>query len=139
MVKISFLKFNLLNGVIMGLFCLTGTIGLWAYFVPIDSGMAIILWIGIVMVSQSFTAVPSLHVPAVVIGLMPGIAGWGVLLAKNARRVAGFGTPIGLGSRCSLSKQLSIAGFIAGLCAMDKRQNAQFLGSLQEPWSPQSN
>ena len=85
--------YSMLNGVIMGLLCLTGTIGLLAFFVPIDSGMAIVLWIGIVIVAQSFTAVPERHAPAVVMGLLPGIAGWGALIAKNALRSAGLGTP----------------------------------------------
>jgi len=85
--------YSWLNGLVMGLICLTGTVGLLTFFVPIDSGMAIVLWIGIVIVSQSFTATPTHHAPAVVIGLLPGIAGWGALIAKNALRVAGLGTP----------------------------------------------
>jgi AGZA family xanthine/uracil permease-like MFS transporter len=85
--------YSWLNGLIMGLLCLTGMIGLLAYFIPIDSGMAIVLWIGIVIVTQSFTATPLKHAPAVVIGLLPGLAGWGALIAKNSLRAAGMGTP----------------------------------------------
>jgi AGZA family xanthine/uracil permease-like MFS transporter len=85
--------YSWLNGLVMGLLCLSGTVGLLAFFVPIDCGMAIVLWIGIVIVSQSFTATPTRHAPAVVVGLLPGIAGWGALVAKNALRVAGWGTP----------------------------------------------
>ncbi|BAZ18087.1 hypothetical protein NIES4071_99700 [Calothrix sp. NIES-4071] len=48
-----------------------------ADFVPIEAGMAIVLWIGIVIVAQSSTATPLHHAPAVVVGLLPGIAGWG--------------------------------------------------------------
>ncbi|MBD2138658.1 NCS2 family permease [Anabaena sp. FACHB-1237] len=80
------------NGVIMGVLCLSGTVAMFAYFVPIEAGMAIVLWIGIVIVAQSFTATPSHHAPAVVVGLLPGIAGWGTLIAKNALRAAGLGT-----------------------------------------------
>ncbi|MGL5871491.1 MAG: NCS2 family permease [Xenococcaceae cyanobacterium] len=85
--------YSWLNGIVMGLFCLSGTIGLLTFFVPIDSGMAIVLWIGIVIVSQSFTATPIRHAPAVVVGILPGIAAWGALIAKNALRAAGLGTP----------------------------------------------
>jgi AGZA family xanthine/uracil permease-like MFS transporter len=84
--------YSWLNGVVMSLLCLSGTVGLLAFFVPIDAGMSILLWIGIVIVSQSFTITPSRHAPAVVIGLLPGIAGWGSLIAKNALRAAGLGT-----------------------------------------------
>ena len=85
--------YSWLNGLVMGSFCISGTVGLLSFFVPIDCGMAIVLWIGIVIVSQSFTATPPHHAPAVVVGLLPGIAGWGALVAKNALRVAGLGTP----------------------------------------------
>ncbi|GAB1543089.1 NCS2 family permease [Scytonema sp. NUACC21] len=85
--------YSILNGIFMGIFCLTGTIAIVSYFVPIEAGMAIVLWIGIVIVAQGFTATPTHHAPAVVVGLLPGIAGWGALIAKNALRAAGLGTP----------------------------------------------
>ncbi|MEH1779871.1 MAG: NCS2 family permease [Nostoc sp.] len=85
--------YSILNGIIMSLLCLSGTVAMLAYFVPIEAGMAIVLWIGIVIVAQSFTATPSHHTPAVVVGLLPGIAGWGALITKNALRAAGLGTP----------------------------------------------
>jgi AGZA family xanthine/uracil permease-like MFS transporter len=84
--------YSWLNGLVMGLFCLSGAVGLLAYLVPIDAGMAIVLWIGIVIVAQGFTATPAAHAPAVVMGLLPGIAGWAALIAKNSLRVAGLGT-----------------------------------------------
>ena len=55
---------------------------LWA--VPVDAGMAIVLWIGLVISAQAFQATPKEHAPAVVVGLLPGIAAWGVLLAKQS-------------------------------------------------------
>ncbi len=85
--------YSILNGLVMGLLCLTGTVAILAYFVPVEAGMAIVLWIGIVIVAQSFSATPAHHAPAVVVGLLPGIAGWGALIAKNALRAAGMGTP----------------------------------------------
>jgi adenine/guanine/hypoxanthine permease len=85
--------YSWLNGLLMGLFCLTGTIALLAYLIPVDAGMAIVLWIGIVIVAQAFTATPHAHAPAVVVGLMPGLAGWGALIAKNGLFAAGLGTP----------------------------------------------
>lgn len=85
--------YSWLNGLVMAGLCLSGTIGLLVYLIPIDSSMAIVLWIGIVIVAQSFSATPTSHHPAVVMGLLPGIAGWGALVAKNALRAAGLGTP----------------------------------------------
>jgi AGZA family xanthine/uracil permease-like MFS transporter len=85
--------YSWLNGLVMGLLCLSGTVGLLAFLVPIDSGMAIVLWIGIVIVVQSFESTPMRHAPAVVMGMLPGIAGWGALIAKTALRAAGLGNP----------------------------------------------
>jgi adenine/guanine/hypoxanthine permease len=85
--------YSVLNGLLIGALCLSGTVALLNYLVPIEAGMAIVLWIGIVMVAQAFMATPLRHAPAVVVGLMPAIAGWGALMAKNSLRAAGMGTP----------------------------------------------
>jgi AGZA family xanthine/uracil permease-like MFS transporter len=60
--------------------------------VPIDAGMAIVLWIGIVIGAQAFQATPPEHAPAVIIGLLPGLGAWGALMIKNGLRAAGMGT-----------------------------------------------
>jgi AGZA family xanthine/uracil permease-like MFS transporter len=85
--------YSVLNGVAMTIICLTGTLGYIAYTVPIDAGMAIVLWIGIVIAAQAFSAVPREHAPAVVIGILPGLAGFCAMMAKNGLRAAGAGTP----------------------------------------------
>jgi AGZA family xanthine/uracil permease-like MFS transporter len=61
--------------------------------VPVDAGMAIVLWIGLVITAQAFQVTPKLHAPAVVIGILPGVAAWGAVMAKNGLRAAGFGNP----------------------------------------------
>jgi AGZA family xanthine/uracil permease-like MFS transporter len=83
--------YSILNGVFITLICLTGTLGWIAWAVPIDAGMAIVLWIGITITAQAFQATPPTHAPAVVIGILPGLAAWGALLAKNGLRAAGLG------------------------------------------------
>ena len=85
--------YSVLNGVVMSAVCLTGTLGFIAYAVPIDAGMAIVLWIGIVIAAQAFSAVPREHAPAVVIGILPGLAGFCAMMAKNGLRAAGAGAP----------------------------------------------
>ena len=85
--------YSWLNGILMGLLCLTGAISFVSYFIPIEAGMAIVLWIGIVIVAQSFTASEHRYAPAVVIGILPGIAAWGALIAKISLRTAGLGQP----------------------------------------------
>jgi AGZA family xanthine/uracil permease-like MFS transporter len=77
------------NGLLMALGCLLGLFGLVGQLVPIEAGMAIVLYIGLVMAAQAFEATPRAHAPAVVMGLLPGLAGWGALLLKGGLRVGG--------------------------------------------------
>lgn len=87
--------YSALNAAFFTLVCFTGTLSSIAWAVPIDAGMAIVLWIGIVITAQAFAATPLRHAPAVVLGLLPGVAAWGALLLKNGLRAAGAGTPGG--------------------------------------------
>jgi AGZA family xanthine/uracil permease-like MFS transporter len=87
--------YSVLNAAFFTVVCLTGTLTWIAWAVPIDAGMAIVLWIGIVITAQAFSATPPRHAPAVVVGLLPGVAAWGALLLKNGLRTAGMGTPGG--------------------------------------------
>jgi len=80
--------YSWLDGILMAAICLTGSLGLIAWAVPIEAGMAIVLWIGIVMAAQAFQATPRAHAPAVVIGFLPGIAAWGAMVIKGALRSA---------------------------------------------------
>ncbi|MGE3803410.1 MAG: NCS2 family permease [Gemmataceae bacterium] len=81
--------YSILNGLFFTVVCLTGTLTYIAYAVPMDAGLAIVVWIGIVITAQAFTATPRAHAPAVVIGLLPAVAAWGVLMMKNGIRAAG--------------------------------------------------
>jgi len=85
--------YSVLNAVFVTLVCLTGTLAWITWVVPVDAGMAIVLWIGIVITAQAFQATPSAHAPAVVMGILPGVAAWGAVMAKNGLRAAGFGNP----------------------------------------------
>lgn len=85
--------YSVLNGAFATLICLTGTLAWIAWLVPIDAGMAIVLWIGLVITAQAFQAVPKEEAPAVVIGILPAVGAWGALLAKNGMRAAGLGAP----------------------------------------------
>jgi adenine/guanine/hypoxanthine permease len=85
--------YSIYNGVAMTIICLSGTLAYIAWAVPIDAGMAIVIWIGMIITAQAFQAVPQHHAPAVVVGLLPGIAAWGAVLIKNSLRAGGWGPP----------------------------------------------
>jgi len=84
--------YSWLNGLVMALLCVTGAAAVVAAIIPIEAGMAIVLWIGIVIGAQAFQATPMKHAPAVIVGLLPGIAGWGAQLIKTSLRAAGLAT-----------------------------------------------
>lgn len=83
--------YSVLNGAFVTIICLTGTLAWIAWAIPIDAGMAIVLWIGIVISAQAFQATPRAHAPAVVMGLLPGIGAWGAFMAKSGLHAAGLG------------------------------------------------
>ena len=81
--------YSVLNGVFVTIVALTGTLGLIVWAVPVDAGLAIVIWIGVVITAQATQTVPKAHHPAVVVGLLPGVAAWGALMAKGGMRAAG--------------------------------------------------
>lgn len=83
--------YSIMNGVFITLICLSGGLSYIAWAIPIDAGMAIVLWIGIVISAQAFQETPKAHAPAVVMGLLPGIAAWGAFMAKSGVRAADYG------------------------------------------------
>ena len=84
--------YSVLNGVFFMLIALFGLSHAVSALVPIEAGMAIVLWIGIVITAQAFQATPSRHAPAVALGLFPAIAGWGVLILTQTLGAANFAT-----------------------------------------------
>jgi AGZA family xanthine/uracil permease-like MFS transporter len=84
--------YSWVNGLLMGAACLLGAFGVIGQLVPIEAGMAIVLYLGVVMAAQAFEATPPRHAPAVVLGLLPGLAGWGALMLKAGLRAGGAGT-----------------------------------------------
>ncbi len=56
--------------------------------IPIEAGMAIVLWIGVIITAQAFQATDIRHAPAVAVGLFPAIAAWGLLILTQALNAA---------------------------------------------------
>ncbi|MCG6158580.1 NCS2 family permease [Rubinisphaera margarita] len=85
--------YSTLNGIVITVLCFSGLIGLASAVVPIEAGVAIVLWIGIIITAQAFQATPNEHAPAVAMGLFPAIAAWGATVMSGAFLVSG-GTTI---------------------------------------------
>ena len=82
-------EYSLLNGVVFSLIAVTGLTSTIAAIIPIEAGMAIVLWIGIVITAQAFQTTPKSHAPAVALGLFPSIAAWGALILSMTANAAG--------------------------------------------------
>ncbi len=103
--------YSIANGVVITFLCLLGLVGFVTALVPVEAGAAILLWIGITITAQAFQATPREHAPAVVVGLFPALAAWGLLILESGLRSAG--TTIGEVGIKALSSQLPIVGLIS--------------------------
>ena len=81
--------YSALNGVFICLLCLTGTIQAVLGLIPLEAGIGILLYIGIVIVAQAFQETPKEHAPAVALGIVPALAGWGLLMLETGIRAGG--------------------------------------------------
>jgi AGZA family xanthine/uracil permease-like MFS transporter len=81
--------YSALNGVFISFLCLTGTIQSVLGLIPLEAGIGILLYIGIIIVAQSFQETPKEHAPAVALGIVPALAGWGLLMLETGLRAAG--------------------------------------------------
>jgi AGZA family xanthine/uracil permease-like MFS transporter len=113
--------YSTLNAIFVTLVLLTGSLSVVARAIPIEAGMAILIWIGITMGTQAFGAVPKRHIPAVIVGLFPAIAGYCALVAKNVLGGAGVGTPANPFRRELIDRMLTGRNFYAeGMFALDQ-------------------
>ena len=104
--------YSVLNGFFFTIVCFTGAVGVVTRLVPMEAGIAIVLWIGIVISAQAYQATPRRHAPAVVVGFLPALAAWGVGLLKQA--LMSVGTDIE-----STASSITINGFY-GMVALER-------------------
>jgi len=81
--------YSALNGLFISFLCLTGSIQAVLSVIPLEAGIGILLYIGIVIVAQSFQETPKEHAPAVVLGIVPALAAWGLTMAETGLRAGG--------------------------------------------------
>jgi AGZA family xanthine/uracil permease-like MFS transporter len=81
--------YSALNGIFISFICLTGTIQTVLGLIPLEAGIGILLYIGIIIVAQAFQETPKEHAPAVALGIVPALAGWGLLMVETGLRAAG--------------------------------------------------
>jgi AGZA family xanthine/uracil permease-like MFS transporter len=76
--------YSVLNALAITVVCLTGTMAALTWLIPAEAGIAIILWIGVIITAQAFEVTPKRHQVAVVVGLFPALAAWTMLIVKTS-------------------------------------------------------
>lgn len=103
--------YSALNGLFISFLCLTGTIHAVLGWIPLEAGIGILLYIGIIIVAQAFQETPKEHAPAVALGIVPSLAAWGLLMVETGTRATGKSLfDIGL---APFAQSLPIQGMIA--------------------------
>jgi AGZA family xanthine/uracil permease-like MFS transporter len=75
--------YSVLNGVVFTVLAVGGLVAVVDAVIPMEAGMAIVLWIGVVITAQAFQASDDRHASAVAVGLFPAIAGWGATVVTQ--------------------------------------------------------
>lgn len=81
--------YSLATGAVIFVFCVIGLFPLLAALLPLPPIVPVLLYIGLVIGSQAFRAVPRAYYPAVVLAIVPSIAAWASGLVDDALGAAG--------------------------------------------------
>lgn len=103
--------YSIANGVVIAALCFLGLVSFATQLIPVEAGAAILLWIGVVIAAQAFQSTPRDHAVAIVVGFLPALASWGLLMIETGLRAAS--TNIGAVGLDKLAAQVPIAGLIA--------------------------
>src|SRR5215207_7928697 len=83
------ISYSLASGAAIFLLCALGLFPLLAALLPIPAIVPVLLFIGLVIGSQAFVAVPRAHYAAVVLAAIPSLAAWASGLVHDALLAAG--------------------------------------------------
>lgn len=77
------------TGLLMLVLTFCGVVALMVALIPVVAILPILLYIGLLIGAQAFQETPHSHAPAIVLALVPQIAGWGKTQIDNALGAAG--------------------------------------------------
>ncbi|MDX6708940.1 MAG: adenine/guanine/hypoxanthine permease [Solirubrobacteraceae bacterium] len=82
------ISYSLATGVLIFALCIFGLFPLLAAILPVPAIVPVLLYIGLIIGSQAFRAVPRAHYAAVVLAIVPNVAAWGTGLVDSALTAA---------------------------------------------------
>ena len=68
--------YSIMNALTITALCLSGSLVAIVWLIPVEAGITIIFWIGLIITAQAFETTEPIHYPAAIIGIMPGIVAW---------------------------------------------------------------
>jgi len=125
--------YSALNGIVICGICFLGLIPLVLRWIPLETTLGILIWIGVVMTAQAYQETPKEHALAVSVGLVPTLGAWALLLIETSVRAAGstleatlpkFGTNLYLEGVIALNQGFLLSSMLlAGITAfvIDRR------------------
>lgn len=105
--------YSTINALVWTIVCITGTLSIFSFLIPIEAIMPILVWIGIVICAQNFQVAEKRHIPAVVLGLTPAIAAFVSLAVKHAMSVAEKSTGVNFYNAEFINSFVTIRSFYA--------------------------
>jgi AGZA family xanthine/uracil permease-like MFS transporter len=111
--------YSTLNAVFMTAVCFTGSLAAIGWAVPAEAGIAIIVWVGLIITVQAFEATPQRQWPAVIIGMVPVVISWATFNVKNGIRIASNGGGFAW-SQLMVDRFHAAGSFIAGGFAVEQ-------------------
>ncbi|VFN02859.1 MAG: putative MFS transporter, AGZA family, xanthine/uracil permease, partial [Candidatus Kentron sp. G] len=81
--------YTLINGLVLFFIGILGLVSVAGAIIPKEVAFCILLYIGLVIGAQAFTAIPKRHAPAVVIAFLPHIAVYSKITVDQALMAAG--------------------------------------------------
>lgn len=81
--------YSIINALFFTVAFLFGLGAIVVNVIPMEAGMAIVMWIGVIITAQSYEAVPKRHFPAVAIGFFPAVATAAILFLPQILRGVG--------------------------------------------------
>jgi adenine/guanine/hypoxanthine permease len=82
-------SYSLATGVVIFVLCGFGLFPLLGALLPVPAIVPVLLYIGLVIGSQAFLAVPKAHYAAVVLAIVPNVAAWATTLINDSLAAAG--------------------------------------------------
>ena len=82
-------SYSLATGVLIFALCVFGLFPLLGALLPVPAIVPVLLYIGLIIGSQAFRAVPKAHYAAVVLAIVPNVAAWATALINDSLAAAG--------------------------------------------------